>query len=754
MDKNCPKVSVIIPLYKVEEYLPECLDSVVRQTLKDIEVICVNDGSPDRSADIAAEYAQKYEYIKVVHKENGGLSSARNFGLDRAQGKYVYFLDSDDFLEPETLEELCEIADADELDIVYFNTHLYFENQEVKDKNRNYIDYYTRKGNYDGVHTGQTMFSMMRRNREFFPSACLQMFRRDMLEENSLRFYNGIIHEDNLFSFQCMIIARRVGYARKAYYHRRMHDDSIMTANKSMRNVEGYLVAYAEILAFMHGRQVEESAFNEISEFLYTSIWGNGRRIYNQLEITPDKAVMTKGDFCAAHFLDMIKRSGETEFERSRLKAENARLRKVTSSWSYRVGRAITFIPRKVVGGCRCIRQHGLKYTIKLGIKKIWGRCKSLDRKLYSNKVYQKLIYIPRQCVHFLKYIRKNGVASLVRAISVKQHMKFGGSEPLLSIIMPVYNVERFIGEGLDSLLNQTMKHIEIICVDDGSTDRSLEILNQYAAKDKRVRVLNQKNKGAGAARNLGISAARGEYMIFLDSDDFFSEDLAKEVYYAAKLHEADVVLFAAKHYNNATGEFREAKWLLNSYVAPRRQPFNYKDCPNNLYRITTPCPWTKAFRRQFVLDSGLQFQEIQNTNDLFFVFTALTMAERVVTLDKQLVFYRVGLENNLQTTKKKHPFCVYEALGAWHDKLAELGVLDTVRKSYVNAALSTCLFGLRTQKDISVKESIFNKLQSEVIEALELSGHEESYYDTKANYHDMLQVLNGSFEEYMKNQV
>lgn len=754
MEKSCPKVSVIVPMYKVEEYLRQCLDSAVKQTLPNIEIICVDDGSPDRSAEIAAEYAEKYNTVKLVRKENGGLSSARNAGLDVATGEYVYFLDSDDFIEPEMLEELCGKADAEQLDVVYFNTHLYFENQQVRDQNQNYLNYYTRKGDYSGVYSGQALFALMRENHEFLPSACLQLVRRSIIEENRVRFYNGIIHEDNLFSFQCAILARRTGYLDKAFYYRRMHGDSIMTVGKSIRNVEGYLVCYAEMLAFLHGREIEETAAPMISDYLYYSVYRNACTIYRSLNISDEEAALSKGDFCADHLLDLVKKNAKFEDTIEELRGRIRTLEQnAQAAAAAGFKNTILFLPRKILGGFRCVREHGLGYTIRRGMKKIWNTCKRIDRKYYNSAVYQKLAAIPRKLVKFVRYIRKNGVSSLFRSHSVKLRMAFGGKDPLISIVMPVYNVEEFIEQGLDSLLNQTMKHIEIICVDDGSTDRSLEILNRYAAADKRVHVLTQKNKGAGAARNLGIANARGEYMIFLDSDDFFSRDLAKEAYFAAKLHNADVLLFGAQHYDNVTGEYREAKWLLNSYLAPKQQPFSHKDCPDVLYRISTPCPWTKMFRRQFVMDNGLQFQTIQNANDLFFAYSALAIAQRIVTLDKKLVNYRVGLVNNIQSKKKKNPLCFYEAYRAWHDKLVELGLLDELRKGYVTVALSGCMLNLRTQKDPEVKQVVFDKLKEEIFERLELSGYEKAYYANSDDYEDMKLILGSSFEEYMEKK-
>lgn len=755
-----PVVSVIIPVYKVEEYLRECLDSVVRQTLKNIEIICVDDGSPDNSVQIVMEYAEKYDNIVLVRKENGGLSSARNAGMDVARGRYVYFLDSDDYLDSDALKKLSKKADSENLDIVYFNTELFFESQKVREMNQNYVNYYTRKRDYSGVCTGQRMFAKMRANREFLPSVCLQMFRRSMIEENGLRFYNGIIHEDNLFSFQCMVLARRVDYVKNSFYHRRMHGDSIMTTSKSIRNVEGYLVTYAEILAFMHNRDVEPEAFDQISEFLYTSIWGNGRRIYRTLDITEEEAYLTKGDFCAAHFLDMIKRCGETEFDRSRLKDENARLKKqnqelqkeLNASKVYRKKQRRSFMPRKIRGFVQCVKDHGLAYTIKYGFGKVRKKMKTLDQKLRSNKLYKLLTWPFRKVRNIMKTIRNYGATYHFRAWRVKGLQKRVTGRPFVSVIMPVYNAAEFLEHGLETLRNQTMRNIEIICVDDGSTDNSLEILNRYAAMDSRFRVMTQQNKFAGAARNLGLTEARGEYLIFLDSDDFFARSLCEDAYFKGKVHKADVVLFGAKHYNHTTGQYKDAKWLLNAFLAPQKQPFNYRDCPDVLYRLSTPAPWTKMFRREFVLERGLQFQPIQNANDLFFTYSAMAMAERIAIVDKPLVYYRVGLQTNLQTTKKKYPFCFYDAYLAWHDKLKELDVLDTVRQSYVNVALSGCLHNLRSNRDPEVKRMVFDKLKNEAFAQLEIPGHPREYYYSKENYSDMMLVVNGSFEAYMES--
>lgn len=344
------------------------------------------------------------------------------------------------------------------------------------------------------------------------------------------------------------------------------------------------------------------------------------------------------------------------------------------------------------------------------------------------------------------------GISHPIRRHEVRKIQKFGDKFPLVSIIVPVYNVEPYIRETIESLLAQSMNHIEIIAIDDGSTDNSLQILKEYEIQDERVRVFCQKNKYAGVARNVGIDNARGEYLVFVDSDDFFSKDLAKDAYFAAKMNDADIVLFGAKHFDNMTREYSDAKWLLKAYLAPNKRVFCYKDCIDTLYEMTTPCPWTKMFRREFVLESKLYYQDTKNTNDLYFVYSALAMARRITVVDKELVNYRVGLTTSLQATKKKNPLCFYTAYKAWHDKLVEIGIIDKLRQSYVNETLNGCLFNLNSIEDITVKEQIFSVLKNEAFDALELWGYDKAFYRSEESYERMLLIRNNDFKQYMNS--
>lgn len=220
-------VSVIVPIYNVAPWLEECLTSLEKQTLKNIEVILVNDGSTDGSRTIAERYAERNGNFTLVDRENGGLSAARNTGMDRAKGEYVYFLDSDDYLSENALETLYTKASRENLDVLKFSAYTFTDGCEdfawASDGGYKY------KGCYPGVYRGMDALQMFLANGDVFPSCCLIFTRRKTIEKNALRFCEGIIHEDNLFHFQLMALSERTAVYNQPVYYRRVRDGSIMS---------------------------------------------------------------------------------------------------------------------------------------------------------------------------------------------------------------------------------------------------------------------------------------------------------------------------------------------------------------------------------------------------------------------------------------------------------------------------------------------------------------------------------------------
>lgn len=234
-------ISIIVPVYNTEKYLEACLDSLIAQTYENIEIICVNDGSTDRSGAILERYKEKDKRITVITQVNKGSSEARNRGLSCASGKYIYFIDSDDLLEKRALEYLYCEAETDQLDVLYFDAEAVFESPELEKKHSIYTTYYTRKGGYGRVCSGEELFVHMIGNKEYRTSACLQLIKRDLLVSRRIRFYPRMLHEDNLFTTEVMLAAKRVSHRARPLYIRRVREDSIMTISKSFNHLYGYL---------------------------------------------------------------------------------------------------------------------------------------------------------------------------------------------------------------------------------------------------------------------------------------------------------------------------------------------------------------------------------------------------------------------------------------------------------------------------------------------------------------------------------
>lgn len=247
-----PKVSIIIPDYNGEEYISSAVYSALNQTESDIEVIVVDDGSTDGSLSIVREIASCDARVRIVTKENGGLSSARNAGLKVATGKYVLFLDCDDYISQDAVQILYEKAMEDDLDQLFFSAASFYEDYASYKQHPNYQAYYEYDScNVGKVRKGQAFFCSVLSKDDFKPSACLQLVRRSFLVRESIAFYPGILHEDNLYTLQCLACNQRVEAIGDKLYLRRVHDESIMTSERDVRNAFGYYATVIGIAGYI-----------------------------------------------------------------------------------------------------------------------------------------------------------------------------------------------------------------------------------------------------------------------------------------------------------------------------------------------------------------------------------------------------------------------------------------------------------------------------------------------------------------------
>jgi glycosyltransferase involved in cell wall biosynthesis len=268
-----PKVSVIIPVYNVEKYLAECLNSICRQTLRSIEIICVNDGSTDGSAKILAEYKRKDKRFRVITQENRGLSTARNIGIRQAQGDYIYFMDGDDILELNALNILWQKSQVNNLDILYFDGRVIFEDKRTAKRQKWYKGFYVRQKEYSEVTSGQELFVKMKINGEYRHSQCLQFIRKAYLKRLKLFYHEGIYHEDVAFNLQAMLQAERVSHIKKKFFIRRVRANSIITQKINYKHFYGRFSGYIDMLNFIIVNNIREPlVFSELTEGLSAAI--------------------------------------------------------------------------------------------------------------------------------------------------------------------------------------------------------------------------------------------------------------------------------------------------------------------------------------------------------------------------------------------------------------------------------------------------------------------------------------------------
>lgn len=238
-------ISVIIPVYNVEKYLRECVDSVLAQSYKNYEIILVDDGSTDTSGEICDEYAEGYTQVSVIHKSNGGLSDARNTGLKHSSGEYVYFLDSDDFIVQAAFEKLVSLAEREQTDLIFFDAVSF----EDADKNYNIAQRYVRKKQYDSKK-GEELLCELLENKDFHSAVPLCFMRKDILEKNKLDFVDGIVYEDMIFTYKLCMSSAVVAHCFESLYHRRYRESSIMTSKKNKRYFDSVCRVYADVLVF------------------------------------------------------------------------------------------------------------------------------------------------------------------------------------------------------------------------------------------------------------------------------------------------------------------------------------------------------------------------------------------------------------------------------------------------------------------------------------------------------------------------
>lgn len=222
-------------------------------------MICVDDGSTDDSLEIVKEYQKTYDCISIISKASEGLSIARNVGLKYARGTYVQFLDSDDMLAPGALDRLYQVSKEENLQVLFFNAKTIYDDESLRQSFPQYDNYYVAKTDLSQPRRGLDLLVCMQQSGEYRTPVWRQFFKRSFLLENQLSFEENILHEDNLFTFQCLCRANLAARINECFYCRRIRRGSIMTTRTKFENVYGYLRCYL-------GMEKETLSLGKVSE--------------------------------------------------------------------------------------------------------------------------------------------------------------------------------------------------------------------------------------------------------------------------------------------------------------------------------------------------------------------------------------------------------------------------------------------------------------------------------------------------------
>lgn len=535
------KISVIIPIYNVQKYIKECIESVINQTYKNLEILCINDCGNDNSISIIEEYLKKDNRIKIInHNKNKGLAESRNTGINNATGEYIFFLDSDDYIKDDIIEKLYKKAEETNSDIVISKTEVFADEniQDLKDRVIEVSNYLKFKveDNYqvslNNFYEAITKISCV---------AWGKLFKTSFIRNNKLEFIKAnIIHEDDGFNIKCLSRLPNISMIENTGVMYRIRQSSITSEIEKQKNLD-------KKISHM------KKSLTDAIEYIYAS--------YQKPE---------------AYLL--------------------SNLIKTSNLYSY------CFIGQKKLFSFKCSKyEKEIKIIISLFKTKITG-----------NKTIVKILGIP---VFNKRY----------------KNLK-------ISIIIPVFNTikannnEVYLKQNIESIINQTYKNIEILYIDNNSTDNSIDFIKSHTKGDERIKIYKQEKQGVSNARNLGIDKATGDYITFIDSDDFISHDYISKAVIALNRTKSDILIgdFSCVSNNRIYDSLRNIG--IKKYGIKINDIYPYIECTPNIFFKTDLIKSNKIY----------QNTDISIGEDNLFNATAILKANKVNLYQSRDYFYQI----------------------------------------------------------------------------------------------------------------
>ncbi len=695
-----PKVSVIVPVYNNEVFVVTCVKSLLAQTLQNIEVICINDGSTDSSSDILHAFADHDDRVVVVDKENAGYGVGINTGLDLARGEYVTILESDDFADLDMLETLVNYSEAFDLEVCRANFYLYWAG---KIKNDHVLELFPEH------ECDRVIDPRPRENQHCFyvqPALWSALYKASFIKENRLRLLEtpGAAYQDTAFNFKIWACARRVMFVNKPFVHYRQDNENSSINNPS--KVETICGEYAEIRRWLREDRPDllDSLAPVATKMMCDAYTWNLKRVAEEYRL--DFAIKFGQELKEAEDAGCIDPS---LFEPGQL----SMLKKTISSPNVFVDyhtrgidsfRGLEKVGRKISTFCQVAQQDGGKAAISL-----------LKDKVKGKNVTASLVDL-----------RDNEFIQRKKPVFLEEAVK-----PKISVVMPVYNCQDVLEETLNSVFAQSMQDFELICVNDGSTDDSLSVLRNFQELDSRIRIIDKPNGGPSSARNRGLREARAPYTLILDSDDIFDHEMFAKLLDRAEKTGADLIVCSCCEYKGAEYSSIPAPWALKLDLLPSDlfTPSEASDC---LFEAIMGWPWDRLYKTSFIREQGIDFPEdMDNSEDGVFVYSLLAKASLIAIVPDVLIKHRVDRGSSVSNTREKSPECFYQAICRIKSNLKKDPELySSLEKSFLNWALDYATWNIESIENQSIRAALSKKFMAGSYPELEYGSRSVSYFN------------------------
>ena len=695
-----PKVSVIVPVYNNEVFVVSCIKSLLAQTLQDIEVIAINDGSTDNSSEILHQFADSDSRLIVVDKENGGYGVGINTGLDMARGEYVTILESDDFADLDMLETLVNYADAFNLEVVRANFYLYWAK---KIKNDHLLELF---GNHE---CDRVIDPSIRDNQHCFyvqPALWSAIYRTDFIRKNKLRLLEtpGAAYQDTAFNFKIWACARRVMFVHKPFVHYRQDNEASSINNPGKVNT--ICLEYEEIRRWLREDRpdLHDSLSPVATKMMCDAYTWNAGRVADEYRLEFVKRFGSEfAEAKAAGEVDpALFAPGQLSAVDTTISNPQAFIDFITKGVDYQHG--IKRFERKVKTVFQVAQQSGLDQAKAL-----------IQSKLTRGDSMSKLVDSI-----------DNEMASRKPAKFIQERIV-----PQISVVLPVYNTADVLRETLDSIFAQDFTAFEVICVNDGSTDGSRDILTEYEGFDSRLRVIDQDNQGVAAARNRALKEVSAPYTLILDSDDIFAYDMFGKLYKRAQKTKADIVACSSCEFNGETYDCIPTPWALKLDKLPNKDLFTVEDASQWLFEAFMGWPWDRLYKTSLIKNSQLEFPtDLDNSEDGVFVYGLLYRASSLSVVKDVLIKHRSTRKGSVSNSRDKSPECFYEAICRIKRDLKEINKYELLERSFLNWALDYSIWNISTLTDKTTRSLLAKKLTNGGYPELEIFDHSWKYFN------------------------